>query len=216
MLACDFAHVDTVLLRRVYVFFVIEISTRRVHLLGVTRHPSGEWAAQCVRNFTADLGDRVESFRFLVRDRDAKFTAIFDAVLGSVGVKVIRTPVRAPRANAYAERWIGTLRRECLDRLLILNERHLRVVLAQYVEHYNNHPSTRIAAPRGQPRCSSRFMPSSDEESSAGSSTSTSTPPEVLDPYRLASHCGHDTDPRACDGRVDRLKVTPDAVTRIP
>jgi putative transposase len=139
MLACDFTHVDTVWLRRVYVFFVIEIDSRRVHLLGVTRHPTGEWASQCARNFTADLGARVESFRFLVRDRDAKFTAGFDAVLASVGITVIRTPVRAPRANAYAERWIGTLRRECLDRLLIVNERHLRVVLAQYVEHYNTH-----------------------------------------------------------------------------
>jgi putative transposase len=139
MLACDFAHVDTVLLRRVYVFFVIEIYSRRVHLLGVTRHLTGEWVAQCARTFTDDLGDRVEVFRFLVRDRDAKFTAVFDAVLASVGIEVIRTPVRAPRANAYAERWIGTLRRECLDRLLIVNERHFRVVLTQYVEHYNTH-----------------------------------------------------------------------------
>jgi Integrase core domain. len=107
MLACDFTRVDTVLLRRCYVFFLIEVGSRRVHLLGVTRHPTGQWAAQCARDFATDLADRAESFRFLVRDRDAKFTAVFDAVFGSLGIEVLTTPVRAPRANAYAERWIG-------------------------------------------------------------------------------------------------------------
>ena len=87
ILACDFAHVDTVLLRRLYVFFVIEVGTRRVHLLGVTRHPTGQWAAQCARDFATDLADRAESFKFLVRDRDAKFTAVFDAVFGSSGIR---------------------------------------------------------------------------------------------------------------------------------
>ena len=139
MLGCEVTHVDTVLLRRLYVFFVIEVGTRRVHLLGGTRHPTGQWAAQSARDFATDLADRAESFKFLVRDRDAKFTVVFDAVFGSVGIEVIKTPVRAPRANAYAERWIGTLRRECLDRLLTVNERHLRLVLEQYVEHYNSH-----------------------------------------------------------------------------
>jgi transposase InsO family protein len=95
-------------------------------LLGVTGHPTGAWVAQCARNFAADLGDRAESFRFLVRDRDSKFTAAFDAVLAALVIEVIQTPVRAPRANAYAERWIGTIRRECLDRLLVVNEHHLR------------------------------------------------------------------------------------------
>jgi hypothetical protein len=139
MLACGFAHVDTVMLRRLYTFFILEVGTRRVHLLGVTRHPTGLWASQCARNFTADLGERADAFKFVIRDRDAKFTVALDTVFASVGVRVVRSPVRAPRANAFAERWIGTLRRECLDRLLIINEQHLRRVLNEYVEHYNTH-----------------------------------------------------------------------------
>jgi putative transposase len=152
MLACDFTHVDTVLLRRLSVFFAIEVATRRVHLLGVTRHPTGQWAAQCARDFATDLAERAEPFRFLIRDRDAKFTVAFDAVFGSLGIEVIKTPVRAPRANAYAERWIGTLRRECLDRLLIVNQRHLRFVLEQYVEHYNSHRPHRSLSQRSPDR----------------------------------------------------------------
>jgi putative transposase len=104
MLACEVTHVDTVLLRRLYVFFAIEVATRRVHPLGVTRHPTGQWAAQCARDFATESADRAEPFRFLIRDRDAKFTAVFDAVFDSVGIEALRTPVRAPRANAYAER----------------------------------------------------------------------------------------------------------------
>jgi putative transposase len=121
------------------VFFVLEVGTRRVHILGVTRHPSGEWVAQQARNFMLVLADRVDGFRFLVRDRDTKFTASFDAVFTDSGIAVLRSPPRAPKGNAYAERWVSTIRRECLDRMLILNERQLVQVLAEYEDHYNTH-----------------------------------------------------------------------------
>jgi hypothetical protein len=130
------------------------------------------------------VAEHAESFRFLVRDRDAKFTAVLDAVFGSVGIEVIRTPVRAPRANAYPERWIGTIRRECLDRLLIVNERHLRLMLEQYVEHFNSHRLYRSIAQRSPDRRHDAERPANvhslhlvqrQGESSAGSSTSTTT-----------------------------------------
>jgi len=139
MLACDFFHVDTVLLRRIYVFFAIDVGTREVHMLGVTRNPTGVWTTQQARNLLMALDDARTSIRFLVRDRDAKFTRSFDDVFADAGIRVLRTPPQAPCANAFAERWIGTVRRECLDRILIFNERHLLAVLAEYVEHYNTH-----------------------------------------------------------------------------
>ena len=136
MLACDFLTVETVGvgLTRLYVLLVVELDRRRVHLAGITAHPTGEWVAQAARNLLMDLDERVDRFRVLIRDRDAKFTAGFDAVFAAAGVETIKIP---PRANAYAARWLRTVRAECLDWTLIWNRQHLQVVLSRYVEHYN-------------------------------------------------------------------------------
>ena len=139
MLACDFFHVDTVLLKRLYVLFVVELASRRVHVLGVTATPTGAWVAQQASNLLMDLADHMGQFKFLLRDRDAKFTDTFDAIFASEGIRILRTPARAPRANAIAERWLGTVRRELLDRMLIMGRRHLETVLADYAAHYNQH-----------------------------------------------------------------------------
>jgi len=153
ILATDFFCVDTLLLQRLYVLFVVEHATRRVHLLGVTANPSGAWVAQQARNFLMDLGDRVTQFTALIRDRDSKFTSAFDAIFASEGMRILCTPVRAPQANAIAERWIGTLRRELLDRMLIINRRHLTAVLTEYVMHFNDHRPHRALHQAAPLRC---------------------------------------------------------------
>jgi len=140
MLACDFFHVDcAVSLRRVYVFFVIEVSTRHVHVLGVTAHPDGAWTVRQARNLLMDLGERAGRFRFLVRDRAGQFTEAFDVALSGAGIEVVKIPQRSPRANAYAERWVRTARSELTDRMQITGPRHLRAVLEEYAAHYNQH-----------------------------------------------------------------------------
>jgi len=137
LLAVDFFHVDTITFKRLYAAFVIEHRTRRVHVLGVTDHPTGAWAAQLARNLAADLEQAGQRFTHLIRDRDAKCTAAFDAVFASIGVDVVLTAPQAPRMNAIAERWISSARRECADRLLITGRSHLHQVLDDYVQHYN-------------------------------------------------------------------------------
>jgi putative transposase len=139
MLAVDFFTVETVWLQRLYVLFVIELGSRRVHLAGCTPNPDGAWVTQQARQLAWTSTDRPPRPRFLIRDRDSKFTRNFDTVFQSEGIEIIRTPVRSPRANAIAERFVRTVRSECLDWLLILNRRHLERVLRVFVHHYNGH-----------------------------------------------------------------------------
>jgi transposase InsO family protein len=139
ILECDFLTVDTLFLRRFYVLFFIELATRRVHLAGITTNPGGPWVTQQARNLLMHLDDEGARPRFLIRDRDSKFTRDFDEVFRSEGIRVIKAPVRAPQARAHAERWVGSVRRECLDRLLIVGRRQLERVVAASTLHYNEH-----------------------------------------------------------------------------
>jgi putative transposase len=152
MLATDFFHVDcAVTLQRLYCLFVMEVASRYVHILGVTRNPDGPWTVQQIRNLLMDLGDRAADFRFLVRDRAGQFTASFDAVLADAVIQAVKIPPRSPRANAYAERFVLTARTEATDQMLVFGERHLRTILAQYEVHYNGrrpHRGRHLRPPR--------------------------------------------------------------------
>jgi hypothetical protein len=148
VLECDFLTVDTLFLKRCYVLFFIGLATRRVHLAGITTNPNGRWVTQQARNLLMELDDEDIRPLVLVRDRDSKFTREFDGLFRSQGFRVIKAPVRAPTARAHAERWVGSVRRECLDRILILGRRHLEHVLATYVAHYNAHRPHRALAQR--------------------------------------------------------------------
>ena len=140
IIATDFCCVDTVTLRRLHVLFFIELSTRRVHLGGITTNPTGAWTTQAARNFLMTVEDR---FRFVIHDGAGQYSPTFDAVFTGAGITAITTPPRAPKANAYAGRWVRTLRHELLDRTIIFNERQLRRLLADYIQHYNDHRSHR-------------------------------------------------------------------------
>jgi putative transposase len=153
-LACDFLTVDTVWLRRVYVLVFLSIGSRRVEYFACTSKPNTAWMLQQARNVLMALDDRDRQVRFLIHDRDAKFPRAFDALLATEKIKVIRTPVQAPNANAHMERWVGSVRRECLDRLLIVGRRHLEHVLRIYAQHYNRerpHRALHLRAPEPRP-----------------------------------------------------------------
>jgi transposase len=152
VLACDFFTVETLGLQRIYVLFFLSLATRRVEFIACTPNPDGAWVAQQARNLVMQFGERELPFRPLIHDRDRKFSRAFDEVFRSEGIEVIRTPVQAPNANANAERWVRTIRSDCLDRILILGRRHLERVLRVYTKHYNRHRphrALRLAPPDG-------------------------------------------------------------------
>ncbi|MGO8959780.1 MAG: integrase core domain-containing protein [Streptosporangiaceae bacterium] len=154
LMACDFFHVDLAGLTRVYVFFVIDVRTRFVHLLGITAHPTVEWTMQAARQFTWTLTERTGHVRYLIRDRAGQFTDGFDAVFAAEGIEMLPSAPQCPRMNAYAERVVRTIRAECTDRMLIMGQRHLQRVLAEYIEHYNTgraHRALDLRAPTDDP-----------------------------------------------------------------
>ena len=138
VLACDFLTVETAFLQRIYVLFFMSLATRRIEYIACSSTPGGRWVEQQARNLVMQLGDE-QPFRFLVHDSDTKFSHAFDEIFRTEGIKVTRTPIQAPNANAHAECWVRTLRADCLDRILILGRRHLEHVLSVYRRHYNEH-----------------------------------------------------------------------------
>ena len=187
MLAVDFFHVDcAVTLKRIYVFFALEVGSRYVHILGTTSHPTGAWTTQHARNLLMDPDDRAATFRFLVRDRASQFTTSFDAMLADTGIDTVKTPPRCPRANCFAERFVLTARTELTDRVLIFGERHLRTTLARYSAYYNG-------------RRPHRASPATPRSSSAGS-----RPPADQTP----------TGPRRTDQRIRTRRLKPQVNAR--
>ena len=181
-MACDFFTVETAWLRRLYVLVFIELGSRRIHVSPATDHPDSAWVTQQARNLVMDLDARASPVRFLIRDRDAKFSGLFDTVLRSERMRVIRTPIQAPNANAHAGRVIETIRAECLDWTLILGRRHLDRTLRIYAEHYNRqrpHRALGLAPSLGGPGapCRSVRETYAGRTCSAGSSTSTTASP---------------------------------------
>ena len=181
-MATDFFSVDTLCLNRLYVLFFIQLGRRRVWITGVTAHPKGEWVTQQARNVTGELDDQRIDLKFLLRDRDTKYVASFDEVFTSEGAQIVRTPFRTPNANAHAERFVRTVRSECLDHLMIVNARHLERVLRDYVQHYNCHrPHQGIAQEiPAHPQSSSQLVTLSEQgrpyRGSASSSKTSSSP----------------------------------------
>jgi putative transposase len=163
ILECDFFTVETLWLRRFYVLFFIELSRRRVFLAGVTANPDGAWVVQQARNLVMTLAEQEQSHRILIRDRDSKLTAAFDEVFRSEGLRLIKAPIAAPRAKAHAERWVGSVRRECLDRILIVSRRQLETVLREYVAYYNTHRPHR-SLDQQPPLVTMRPVPPPDQE----------------------------------------------------
>jgi putative transposase len=182
ILATDFFQIETVTLKRLYVSFALELGTRRVHILGVTEYPTAAWATQLARNFLADVGERADRFRYLIRDRDSIFTDAFDAVFATENIEIKKSAPQAPKMNAFAERWVKTLRAECTDRMLIAGECHLRVVLDRYADHCNAGRSHQghglhLRAPL-ETRTSSRSQPNGSPEPRSSAASSTNTTPQ--------------------------------------
>lgn len=153
ILATDYFTVDTWNLRRLYVLFFMELGTRRIVWFGVTEHPNQDWVSQQARNLTWELQERAFQAKFLICDNDKKFPFAFEHVLAGEAVRVIRTPLGAPKANAHAERWVGSARRECLDWMIVRGRRHAELVLEEYVDHYNKerpHRALQLHPPNGQ------------------------------------------------------------------
>jgi len=188
LMACDFFHVDTILLRRLYVLVFIHHDTRLVRIAGITSNPVASWVTQQACNISMELAEQADAVKFLIRDRDTKYTASFDAVFAAEGTRIIKSPVRAPRSNAICERMIGTIRRECLDRMLILGRRHLEAVLAEYVEHYNAHRPHRSLSQR--PPADSDATPPTIRDVDAAKLRRTDRLGGLLHEYRMVASAG--------------------------